>query len=80
MIDWKNESGKSLVCYCHNVDKQTIVDAIADGCCSLEEIKEKTTACTGGNCKVFNPNNRCCGRDILKLIEIYANPSDYRKE
>ena len=60
-----------LICFCMEVDKQTIKDAILNGASTLKEIKECTKACTGSECKVKNPTKKCCSPQIIKLIELY---------
>lgn len=46
---------QEIVCYCSNVTKGQIVDAIKDGAKTLNDIKEMTGACTIGRCKELNP-------------------------
>ena len=72
MKNWEMESNESLVCYCLSVSKGQIVQAIQQGCNSLAEIKNKTKACTGGDCKSLNPSGQCCSKDIIELIRIYG--------
>jgi len=61
-----------LVCWCKNIYKEPIINAIKDGATSLKEIKLKTTACTGDSCKVTNPKGVCCSKDINNLIKEFA--------
>lgn len=75
-MDWKSASDNEIVCYCNNISKKTIVSAINEGYNTLSKIKDKTTACTGGKCKVMNPSGKCCSGDILELIEIYFHSLD----
>lgn len=71
-MDWKNVDDNQIVCYCHNISKETIVTEIKSGNNTLTKIKEATTACTGGNCKELNPSGKCCSSDILELIKLYT--------
>ena len=71
-MDWKNASNKEIVCYCQNVDKETIVTAIKSGDITLDMIRKSTTACSGGNCKELNPSGKCCSKDIQELINLYT--------
>lgn len=71
-MDWKSALDDEIVCYCQSVNKGTIVTAIIGGKTSLNDIREVTSACTGGNCKELNPAKRCCSGDILDLIKIYS--------
>lgn len=44
-----------IVCYCSNVTKGQIVDAIHEGAKTLDDIKRMTGACTIGRCAELNP-------------------------
>ncbi len=66
-------SDEDLICYCIEVDKKTILDAIRNGATTLSTIKETTGACTGNECKRLNPNGRCCSKEINALIQLEAN-------
>ena len=60
-----------LICFCIEVDKKTVLQAIRNGATTLEMIKKTTHACTGNECKAKNPTGKCCSPQIKKLIEIY---------
>ena len=62
-----------LICYCCNIDKLTIVNAIKSGATTLKAIKQSTNACTGNECKELNPNKRCCSKEIKELIKLETN-------
>ncbi|HNX76833.1 MAG TPA: (2Fe-2S)-binding protein [Candidatus Rifleibacterium sp.] len=64
----------SIICYCKNVDKETIVKAITAGADSLKKVQQMTGACTGGQCGQLNPKKTCCSADIEELIRQYGNP------
>jgi len=68
--DVRTLAPQDLICYCCDVDKRTIEQAIRSGARTLAAIKEKTGACTGSDCKEKNPNGRCCSKEILQLIEL----------
>ncbi len=63
-------SDDDLICYCTKVDKKTIINAIKNGNTTLKAIKESTTACTGDECAVVNPNKRCCSKEIKQLLKL----------
>lgn len=52
-----------MVCLCKNVDKDTIVNAIKSGATTVEAVKEKTGAISGG-CSGIR-----CKKRIEDLIE-----------
>ena len=55
----KKDLDKNL-CTCNEVVKMDIINAIANGATTVEEVREKTFA-TGGN--------DCCTRQVQRLIE-----------
>jgi NAD(P)H-nitrite reductase large subunit len=72
MINWLEANDSELVCYCIEVDKKTIIDAIKNGKDTLSKIKESTKACTGSSCKDLNPSGKCCSKDVKNLIQLYS--------
>lgn len=58
-----------IICYCSNVSRQEIIDAIKNGAKTLRDIRNMTGACTAGKCKELNPKKKCCSSDIMKIIE-----------
>ena len=66
-----------IVCYCSNVTKGEIVEAIRNGAKTLEDIRRATSACTIGRCKELSPRKRCCSPDIIELIKQYSNKMYY---
>ena len=71
-IDWKSAGDEKTVCYCQQVNKGAIVEAIKGGADSVAAIKEATNAGRGVNCRELNPAGRCCHPDIKKIIELYG--------
>jgi len=65
----KNSDMKDIICYCSNVSKDEIVQAIADGAKTLDDIRRMTKACTIGRCKEYNPSQRCCAPEIMKILK-----------
>ncbi|MBD3830810.1 MAG: (2Fe-2S)-binding protein [Arcobacter sp.] len=65
-----------LICYCIEVDKNTIINSIKNGNRTLQNIKDDTKACTGNECKEKNPKKRCCSKEIKELIKIHSNNED----
>jgi NAD(P)H-nitrite reductase large subunit len=61
-----------IICYCSKVTRQQILEAIKGGAKTLQDIQEKTNACTIGDCKELNPKKRCCSGDIVKILNEQA--------
>ena len=57
-----------IVCYCSNVSKQKILEAIQDGAKTLQDIRDMTSACTLGRCRELSPKKKCCSEDIAKIL------------
>lgn len=64
---------EKIICYCSNVSKKEIVDAILSGAKSLDDIRRITKACTVGRCKELSPTKRCCSPEIMKILEEYLS-------
>lgn len=45
-----------IICYCSNVTKGQILDALRNGAADLSDIKNMTGACTVGRCRELNPS------------------------
>jgi NAD(P)H-nitrite reductase large subunit len=73
MPNWLEADELELVCYCIEVNKKTIIEAVKNGNNTLSKIKESTNACTGSNCKDLHPSGKCCSKDIKNLIQLYLN-------
>jgi hypothetical protein len=50
------------------VTKQQILEAIEGGAKTLQDIRDKTKACTIGDCEELSPKKRCCSGDIIKIL------------
>jgi NAD(P)H-nitrite reductase len=63
-----------IICYCKDVTKAKIEQAIAGGSKTLRDIQATTGACTGNQCKDLNPSGKCCSGDIKAIL----NESDLK--
>jgi len=64
---------QQIICYCSNVTKNQIIEAIKNGAKTLSDIRKMTSACTVGNCKEMNPKKRCCSSDIMAILNDYVS-------
>ena len=62
-----------MVCYCSNVTRRQIEEAMDKGAATLADIREMTGACTKGNCKELSPTGKCCAPVIMQIMEAYRN-------
>lgn len=63
-----------MICFCAGVTQQEIINAIATGAETLNDIQHRTGAGNGGECKKLNPKGRCCHSDILEIINQQHTP------
>ncbi|QBZ82879.1 BFD-like (2Fe-2S)-binding protein [Hydrogenovibrio crunogenus] len=54
------------LCVCNEVPKRVIINAIAEGALTLEEVQRKTYASDG---------NGCCKRQVNRLLECLVSES-----
>ncbi len=60
----KHDLDRNL-CVCNEVVKMDVINAIANGATTLEQVREKTYATDG---------NGCCKRQVNRLIECIYTP------
>ncbi len=65
---------EDIICYCGNVNRETIENAIKKGAKSLDDIRWSTNACKDNKCKETHPKGECCEHEIKKMIvEIHGD-------
>lgn len=62
-----------IVCRCNNISRKTIEDAILNGCKTMNEIFDETTAGVG-------PCGGSCRRKIVPLLEEYLLTGQFPKD
>ena len=60
-----------LICYCDNVTKGQILEAMEQGAKTLVDIKRRTSACCSCKCAELNPSGKCCAQDIALVMREY---------
>lgn len=66
-------NNQDIVCYCSNVTKGEIIEAMKKGAKTFDEVSEMTGACTKGECETLSPRGTCCSPIILQVMEEYLN-------
>ncbi len=64
---------QEIVCYCSNVTKGQIIEAMDNGARTLADIRKMTGACTKGRCKELSPRGKCCSPVIMEVIGEYLD-------
>lgn len=68
-----NMDNDQLICYCDNVTKGQIIEAMDQGAKTLADIKRMTGACCSCKCAELNPSGKCCAQDIAMVMHDYIN-------
>ncbi len=56
------------ICYCNNVTREDIYNAIQNGADSVNSVIKMTGAMLNSNCAVNNPKKTCCYKDIVRVF------------
>ena len=63
---------EDIICYCNNVSRATIQDAIENRHAkTVVDIKWATGACKCENCEDNNPSGVCCEAEVKKMLFDY---------
>lgn len=68
-IFFKDSSDNVPICYCSNLTRGEIKNAVKNGCRTISEVQEFTSKNITGNCKEKNPLGQCCKNSFLFEIE-----------
>jgi len=68
----KEKKMYEYICYCDKVTKGDIVTAVIGGAKTLKDVMAVTGAMEHSDCAKNNPSGKCCGNDILEVIEMYS--------
>lgn len=71
-----NDQEREIVCFCKNVTRGKILEALLNGAETLKQIQQVTGAGTGNKCHEKHPEKRCCHSDIAKIIGSTENKKD----
>lgn len=68
---------QEIICYCDNVTRGEIIEAMEKGARTLADIKRMTGACCSCRCAELNPSGKCCAQDIARVMQEYraAHPT-----
>lgn len=62
---WYKDSRLEVpICYCSNLTRGEIFQAVKKGCKTIDEIQKYTNKNITGNCNKMNPLGKCC-RDVF---------------
>ncbi len=66
----KKTKRKEIICRCNNISRETIERAIVNGCATMNEIFDDTTAGVG-------PCGGSCRRKLLPLLQSYLKEKTF---
>jgi bacterioferritin-associated ferredoxin len=66
---YKDKSDLSPVCYCSDLSRGEIINAVQNGCKSIREVRNFTKKKVTGHCQKRNPLGKCCKQVVLKTIK-----------
>lgn len=67
---WFKDSGLDVpICYCSALTRGEILNAVKNGCKTIDEVQKYTNKNITGKCREKNPLGKCCGNVFLKTIE-----------
>jgi bacterioferritin-associated ferredoxin len=72
LLNWKDVPVTRNICYCKNVTKKEIIQAINEGAKSIGDVTAMTGACGGDRCELLNPSRRCCSADVQEMLDYYV--------
>ncbi|TDO73753.1 BFD-like [2Fe-2S] binding protein [Halanaerobium saccharolyticum] len=68
-----SEDDKVPICYCSNLTRGEIKEAVDKGYTTAAEIRKYTGKSITGNCLTENPASQCCHQTLTKEIARYYN-------
>jgi hypothetical protein len=67
---WFKDFGLEVpICYCSNLTRGEIIDAVKNGCRNIKEVQTYTKKNITGKCKKEKPLGQCCRNVFLQTIE-----------
>lgn len=67
---WFKEQGDDVpICYCSNLSRARILEAVREGYTTIADIRAHTGATRTGECAGKNPTGKCCHQTFQALID-----------
>ena len=65
---FKDNSDDVPICYCSDLTRGEIKDAVSNGCKTIKEVQKFTKKNMTGHCETKNPLGKCCRNVFLRTI------------
>ena len=69
MVKDKNDADNAVICYCSDLTRGEIKNAVKNDCCTIADIRKYTNKNITGQCAQKNPSGKCCGNVFLNEIK-----------
>ncbi|MBL6730762.1 MAG: (2Fe-2S)-binding protein [Flavobacteriales bacterium] len=69
LLFFKDKSDNAPICYCSNLTRGEIKNAVKNGSKTIDDVQEHTGKNITGKCKTENPLGQCCRNSFLYEIE-----------
>ena len=70
---FKDKSDNVPICYCSNLTRGEIKEAVKNGCKSIDDVQNYTKKDITGMCEERNPMGKCCRNVFLRTISDSLN-------
>ena len=74
MVKDKNDGDDALICYCSDITRGEIKNAVKSGCRTIADVRKHTNKNITGQCREKNPSGKCCENvfwnEIKKAISV----------
>ena len=69
MVKDKNDTDDAVICYCSDLTRGEITNAVKNGCRTIPDVRKYTNKNITGQCAEKNPSRKCCGKVFLNEIK-----------
>jgi len=70
---WFKDQGLDVpICYCYNITRREIYEAVDEGCKDIKEVRHYLNKNITGECELMNPIGGCCHKAFLREISHHS--------
>ena len=69
MVKDENDSDDGFICYCSELTRGEIKNAVKNGHQTIADVRKYTGKNITGQCAEKNPSGKCCGNEFLREIK-----------
>lgn len=70
----KNDGDEAIICYCSDLSRGEIKNAVKNGCRTIFDVRKYTDKMITGQCAEKNPSGMCCGKEFMREIKKAMKP------